>query len=67
MLLTMIPLFDGDMAVRAYSVFSQKNNYLLNPLMLGTGQLDGAATVPGLEMIQKMGVETISDDKELFV
>ena len=67
MLLTMIPLFDGDMAVRAYSVFSQKNNYLLNPLMLGTGQLDGAATVPGLEMIQKMGVETISEDKELFV
>ena len=67
MLLALIPLFDENMAVRAYSIFSQKDNYLLNPLMLGTGQNDGAARVEGLEMIQSMGIETISTDKEIFV
>lgn len=67
MLLTMIPLFDEKMAVRAYSIFSQKNNFLLNPLMLGSGQYDGASSIPGLEVIQSMGLETISDDKEVFV
>lgn len=67
MLLTMIPLFDENMAVRAYSIFSQKNNFLLNPLMLGSGQYDGASSIPGLEVIQSMGLETISDDKEVFV
>lgn len=67
MLLTMIPLFDENMAVRAYSVFSQKDNFLLNPLMQGTGSLDGASRIPGLEMIQKMGIETLSEDREVFV
>lgn len=67
MLLALIPLFDENMAVRAYSVFSQKNNYLLNPLLLGTGQYDGASRVAGLEVIQSVGIETLSDDKEVFV
>lgn len=63
----MIPLFDENMAVRAYSIFSQKNNFLLNPMMLGSGQYDGASSIPGLEVIQTMGIETLSDDKEIFV
>lgn len=67
MLLVLVPLFDENMAVKAYSIFSQKNNLLLNPLMLGTGQLDGAARIPGLEIMQSMGMETLSDDKEVFV
>lgn len=67
MLLALVPLFDENMAVKAYSIFSQKNNYLLNPSMLGSGRLDGAASIPGLEMIQKMGIETLSSDKEVFV
>ncbi|MBE5883047.1 MAG: HDOD domain-containing protein [Lachnospiraceae bacterium] len=67
MLLALIPLFDENMAVRAYSIFSQKNNYLLNPLLLGTGQYDGASRVPGLEVIQNIGIQTLSDDKEIFV
>lgn len=67
MLLVLGPLFDGDMAVRAYSIFSQKNNLLLNPILLGTGQLDGAGRNPGLEVIQSIGVETLSDNREIFV
>lgn len=67
MLLALIPLFDENMAVRAYSVFSQKNNFLLNPLLLGTGQFDGASRVAGLEVMQSVGIETLSDDKEVFI
>ncbi len=67
MLLALIPLFDENMAVCAYSIFTQKNNYLLNPLLLGTGQNDGASRIEGLEMIQSIGLETISDNKEVFV
>lgn len=67
MLLVLGPLFDENMRVQAYSIFSQKNNLLLNPILLGTGQLDGAGRNPGLEIIQNIGVETLSDNKEIFV
>ena len=67
MLLALIPLFDENMAVRAYSIFSQKDNFFLNPMKLGTGRNDGAARVEGLELIENMGIETLSEDKEIFV
>lgn len=67
MLLALIPLFDENMAVRAYSIFSQKDNFFLNPMKLGTGRNDGAAHVEGLELIESMGIETLSEDKEIFV
>lgn len=67
MLVTLIPLFDENMAVRAYSLFTQKKNHFLNPSLLGTGQHDGAAHVEGLEVIKSMGMETLSADKEVFV
>lgn len=67
MLVTLIPLFDANMVVSAYSLFTQKKNYFLNPNLLGTGQHDGAAHVDGLEVIKNMGMETMSDDKEVFV
>jgi len=67
MLLALIPLFDENMAVKSYSVFSQRDNFLLNPRLLGTAQYDGSAAVEGLELIKNMGIETISDDAEIFV
>lgn len=67
MLVALVPLFDENMAVSAYSVFTQKHNYLLNPSMLGTGQHDGATQVEGLELIRSIGIETLSDDKEIFI
>lgn len=67
MLVTLIPLFDENMTVSAYSLFAQKENFLLNPSLLGTGRNDGAANIPGLDIIQSMGIETLSADKEVFV
>lgn len=67
MLLALIPLFDENMAVRAYSIFVQRDNFFLDPMMQGTRQNDGAAAVYGLEMIEKMGMESISEDSEIFV
>lgn len=67
MMLALVPLFDEEIAVRAYSVFSRKDNFLLDPMMLGTRQNDGAAVVDGLELIEDMGIETLSEDREIFV
>ncbi len=67
MLVVLVPLFDENMAVSAYSIFTQKHNFLLNPAMLGTGQNDGAIRVEGLELIQNIGIETLADGKEIFV
>ena len=67
MLATLIPLFDETMAVKAYSLFAQKKNYLLTPSLLGTGSNDGAVDIVGLDLIESMGIETLSADKEVFV
>ncbi len=67
MLATLIPLFDEKMTVKAYSLFSQKNNYFLQPSYTSTGLLDGAGRINGLEIIDSMGIETLSTDKEIFV
>lgn len=64
MLLTLVPLFDENMAVCAYSFFTQRENFLLNPLLLGTAQFDGASQITGLELIQKMGIDTLSQGKK---
>ena len=67
MLVALVPMFDENLAVKAYSIFVQKNNYLLNPLLLGTGMNDGASRIHGLELIEKMGIETIAEGTEVFV
>lgn len=67
MLVTLIPLFDENMVIRAYSLFTQKTNFFLNPSYLGFGQLDGAARIDGMEVIQSMGIDTLSGANEVFV
>ncbi len=67
MLVTLIPLFDENMVVSAYSLFTQKQNYFTNPSVLGTGQLDGAGQVDGLELINNVGVDVVAEEKEVFV
>lgn len=67
MLATLIPLFDENMAVKAYSVFAQKESHLLNPSMLGTGALDGAGYIFGLEVVDSLGATTLSYDQEVFI
>ena len=67
MLATMMPLFDGNVAVKAYSLFAQKENFLLNPSMLGTGSLDGAGNIIGLDAIESLGTTTLDDDQVFFI
>lgn len=67
MLVALVPLFDENLAVEAYSVFCQKNNMLQNPMLLGTASNDGAGRIAGLEMIQNIGLETLSNDKPVFI
>ena len=42
MMLTLIPFFDRNMSVSAYSLFTRKNNFLMNPSLLGSRQFDGS-------------------------
>ena len=67
MLATLIPFFDKEMKVCAYSLFSQKQNSLLNPGSQGFGRNDGAGRVNGLEIIESMGLDTLSPDTDVFV
>ena len=45
----------------------EKNNFLMNPSLLGSRQFDGAAYVDGLELIQELGTTTLSGGKPIFV
>lgn len=67
MLATLIPLFDKDMKVCAYSLFSQKENLLLNPTRQTSGVNDGAARVDGLDVLQSIGIDTLSPDTDVFL
>lgn len=67
MLATLIPFFDKDMKVCAYSLFSQKENYLLNPELQGSAVLSGSGRVSGLEIIQNIGIDTLSPDTRVFL
>lgn len=67
MLMTLIPLFDENMTVKAYSLFTQKANMFLNTRMLGTGEMDGIANLEGLELVDSMGIEALSAGKEVFI
>lgn len=67
MMLTLIPFFDRNMSVSAYSLFTRKNNFLMNPSLLSSRQFDGAAYVDGLELIQELGTTTLSGGKPIFV
>ena len=67
MLATLIPLFDDNMSVCAYSVFARKENHFLNPSYEGGARYDGAGTVHELEVVSSMGVATLSGGKEVFV
>lgn len=67
MLVTLIPFFDKDMKVSAYSLFSQKENYLLNPDLQGIAMLNGAGRIDGLEVIENIGLDTLVPDTDVFL
>ncbi len=67
MVATLIPLFDGNMTVKSYSLFTQKTNTFLNPGSMGMARFDGAGRIDGLEVIESLGIETLSEDCDIFV
>ena len=67
MLATLIPIFDKDQKVFAYSLFSQKEDFLRNPGMQGYSRNDGAGSINGLELIGDMGIDTLANDVDVFV
>ena len=67
MLATLIPLFDNTMNVPAYSIFAQRENLLANPGLMGTGSLDMASRVFGLEIINNMGLDSVAADRRVFI
>ena len=67
MLATLIPFFDKDMKVCAYSLFSQKENLLLNPARQASGVNDGSSRVDGLDILQRIGIDTLSPGTDVFV
>ena len=67
MLATLIPFFDKEMKVSAYSLFSQKDNYLLNPELQGLAVFDGSGRIDGLDIIQNIGIDTLSPDSKVFL
>ena len=66
MLATLIPLFDESLTVSAYSLFAQKNNNLLNPALLGTGANDAGGQIIGFDIINSIGMDTASENKDIF-
>ncbi len=67
MLATLIPFFDRNMKVCAYSLFSQKDNLFLNPARQTSGMNDGAARVDGLDILQSIGIDTLSPGTDVFL
>ena len=67
MLVTLIPLFDESMTVKAYSLFTQKDKYLMNQDVSAADQNEITAAIEGLDVIKSMGVGAFSGSKEIFV
>ena len=67
MIATLTPVFNNQMEVAAYTVFTEKAAKLLDPGISQQMTFDGAAFVDGFELIENLGIETLTDDKEVFV
>ena len=67
MVASLIPLFDDEMKVCAYSVFAQRENHLMNPHLMGTGFLDNVVNIVGLDIVDSIGTNVLSGNKEVFV
>lgn len=66
MLVTLIPLFDESMSVRAYSISTQKENSFLSSGKSSSVSFD-IGNIPSFEVIRSLGIDTLSSDCEIFV
>jgi len=67
MLAALMPLFNEKMIVKAYSVFSEKENPFLNPDMAVAAKYDGVGRISGLEVVGSMGTAVLNEEKQVFV
>lgn len=67
MFATLLPLFNEDLSVRAYLLYAQKENHLEQPALEGTGSRDGAANIPGIEVLQSVSPDTLAAGAEIIV
>lgn len=67
MLASLIPLFNDKSEVSAYALDTQRDNKLLSPQYMGTAAFDGAVRVNGLEVIENIGLENLSGERDVFV
>lgn len=67
MLATLVPLFDENLSVSAYSLFSQKANLLTDPRYFVSAKFDGAGQINGLDIIESTGVSTLTENGDVFV
>lgn len=67
MLITLVPLFDDNMSVKAYSLFLQKKNLLLEPQYMSASQQFNEVNIAGFEVIDSLGIDTLAKDTEIFI
>lgn len=67
MLVTLVPLFDENMSVKAYSLISQKKNLLLEPQYMSASQQFNEVNVSGFEIMDSIGIDTLAKDSEIFI
>lgn len=67
MLATLIPMYGPDKDVHGYSLFVQKENKLLTPLAEASTAFDGDINIKGLEIVNNVGFENLSGDRDLFL
>lgn len=67
MLVTLVPLFDKELRVCAYSLFVRKNNNLLNPTLQGIERFVEETKIDGLEVLDEIGIDTLSPDTPVFM
>ena len=65
MVATLVPLFDNKMNVSAYTVLAERDNKFLKPGAIGNAFLDGAQYVPGFDIVDTLGVESLSGDGDV--
>lgn len=67
MLASLIPVFDSNMMVRAYAVETQRENELRNISLKGTGELDAASNILGIELVNILGSEAFKSSQKVFI
>ena len=67
MIATLVPLFDNEMRVKAYTILAQRKNFFIDSGLIGLGALDGAQYVAGFDIVDALGIESLSADAEIFV